>query len=176
MIGRYVNSRRRQSALCVAFGAIVALAGGIAGARPREPDPQSAARAVVDAVNAVVWVDVPIAAAAAARCPLDRLPAGLGDLLPHVPAEHRPLVEECVRGRLRVRHEVRGFDLRDVIDAESGESSELEPLAGLFAGRVVDVALGAALSDEPYPIAFDWAVVLDVESHTLFSFVLNCRD
>jgi hypothetical protein len=38
------------------------------------------------------------------------------------------------------------------------------------------VATGAGLTEEPYPLGFDWAVVLDPGSHTLFSFVLNCRD
>lgn len=157
-------------------GMLVALTGGMAGARPRDPDASSTPRAVIDAVNAVVWVDVPVAAAASARCPLERLPAALGDLLPHVPAEHRSLVGECVRGRLRVRRGLRGFDLGNVIDEGSVEPAESAALAGLFGDRAVDVAIGTALSDEPYPIAFDWAVVLDAESHTLYSFVLNSRD
>lgn len=176
MIHAYLEMQRRLRPVPLVCGVLVAVAGGMAGARPRGPDPSSADRAIVDAVNAAVWVDVPIAAAASGRCPLERLPAALGALLPHVPAEHRAIVGECVRERLRVRRGLGGFDLGDVIDEESVEPDGRATLTGLFVDRTVDVAIGTALSDEPYPISFDWAVVLDPESHTLFSFVLNCRD
>ena len=176
MLGGHVNIRCGCRPLSVASAILVALIGGVAGAGPRGPNAHSAAQSIVDAVNAVVWTDVPIAAAASVRCPLERLPAALGDLLPHVPVEHRALVGECVRGRLRVRRGLRGFDLGDVIDAGSVEPAESSTLADLFTDRLVDVAIGTALSDEPYPISFDWAVVLDTDSHMLFSFVLNSSD
>jgi len=134
------------------------------------------ARAIVDAVNAAVSADVPVNAAASVACPLGRLPGELVDLLPLLPLEHRSLIQECAKEKPRMRRKLRTFDLRDLIDDEAAPSMDVAPIAGAFSGRAVDVARSSGLSDEPYPISFDWAVVLDPQSRTLYSFVLNCRD
>lgn len=138
------------------------------------PDP--AALAVVAAVNALAPADIPIDAAHVTASTLDRLPATLAELLPVVPAAHRQLLEECARDPVTVRHGVRDFDLRGMIDGEAGRSTDTESVDRFFVRRTVDVATGTGLSDGPYPISFDWALVLDPRSNTLFSFILNCRD
>lgn len=139
-------------------------------------DPGVWARGVVAAVNAVVQSDIPIPAAAWASCSLSRLPTTLAEILPYVPAEHRALIQESARGRLRMRRNLESFVVGGLIHEESLDDSDPATLDGLFLGRRVDVATGAGLSDGPYPLRFDWAVVLAPESQVLFSFVLNCRD
>jgi hypothetical protein len=151
---------------------------------PRVRRPPAAARAVVEAVNSLGVSDVGIDMAACTSCPVERLPGALADLLPLLPREHRQLIEEGVRGRLRVKRGVAAFDplelLDETADTEVGEGSDTAgdaaAIRGFFSNRPVDVATGTALTDGPYPISFDWAVALDPRTHTLFSFVLNCRD
>lgn len=176
------TSSRRCILVALACGilgilGILVMAHGRADHDASQPgDPGAWARGVVDAVNAVVQSDIPIPAAAWASCSLPRLPTKLADILPSVPAEHRALIQESARGRLRMRRNLETFAVSGLIDEESLDGSDSASLAGLFLGRRVDVATGAGLSDGPYPLGFDWAVVLAPESQTLFSFVLNCRD
>lgn len=147
-----------------------------AAASPRGSAAAWTARAVVETVNAVVESDITIPAADSVACRLERLPARLPDLLPHLPEQHRLLIEECTMGRIRTRRGLKRFGLDDLIEEGTIDSAGRAAIAGVFAERTVDVAIGMGLSDGPYPLSFDWAVVLDPESHTLFSFVLNCRD
>lgn len=143
---------------------------------PGGHEPRATVRAVVDAVNALVESDIPIAAAESTACVLGRLPGSRADLLPLVPGRHRQLLAECARGRTRVRRHVDDFDLVGMIEGAAERRVATAVIRRFFAGRAVDVATGTGLSDGPYPIDFDWAVVLDPRSGTLFSFVLNCRD
>lgn len=145
-------------------------------ASPRGGTAAWTARAVVETVNTVVESDITIPAAASVACRLERLPTGLPDLLPHLPEQHRLLIEECTVGRMRTRRGLTRFGLDDLVEEATVDSAGRDSIAGLFVKRPVDVATGMGLSDGPYPLSFDWAVVLDPESHTLFSFVLNCRD
>ena len=131
---------------------------------------------LVGAVNALAKADVPIDVAASAPCGIDRLPNSRAALMPLVPAEHRRLIEACARGRLRLQRRTAGLDLFALIDEPADMPECAVTVRTFFSGRTVDVATGAGLSDGPYPIRFDWAVVLDPESGTLFSFVFNCRD
>lgn len=135
-----------------------------------------AARAVVAAVEALAPTDINIDAAASKRCNLDRLPRSFADLLPLLPGEHRSLIEECRRGRMRLERRVAAFDPLAMLDEPAPAGSEAATIQEFFVGRPVDVASGTGLSDGPYPIGFDWAVVLDPRSQTLFSFVINCHD
>jgi len=75
-----------------------------------------------------------------------------------------------------VRHAVNGLDLLALVEDADVESSDAATIQAFFDERTVDVAIGSAVSDGPYPIAFDWAVVLDTQAPTLFSFIVNCRD
>lgn len=143
-----------------------------AGHRP----PSVAEIDVVDAVNALVQADICIAAAARTGCALDRLPTSRAALLRLVPGDHRQLFEECVRGRMRITRQARDFDLLGLIDDPTERPAAAAAVRAFFAQRAVDVAMGTGLSDGPYPISFDWVVVLDPHSRTLVSFVLNCRD
>ncbi|MFM9059049.1 MAG: hypothetical protein ACKOSQ_07995 [Planctomycetaceae bacterium] len=143
---------------------------------PRDREPRTTVRAVVEAVNALVESDIPIAAAESTACALGRLPGSRAELIPLVPGRHRQLLEECARGRTRVHRHVADFDLVGMIEGGTRRRSATATISRFFAGRAVDVATGTGLSDGPYPIDFDWAVVLDPRSGTLFSFVLNCRD
>ncbi len=138
--------------------------------------PVPATRAVVEAVNVLVPSDVAIPAAASAACALERLPGSIDTLLPLVPAEHRALVEECVHGRLRFERQRVAFDPLEMLDDPVVAEVSVAAVRHFFSGRPVDVACGAGLSEGPYPISFDWALVLDPRSRTVFSFVLNCRD
>jgi hypothetical protein len=142
----------------------------------RGREPRRAARAVVETVNAVVASDINIAAAAAATCRLERLPGSVRELLPHLPQPHRLIIEECAGDRMRTRRGLENFGLDRLLDEGTVDSAGRDAIADAFAGRVVDVAVGTGLSAGPYPLSFDWAVVLDPDSDTLFSFVLNCRD
>lgn len=148
-----------------------AAAGGLRGREPR-----ATVRAVVDAMNALVESDIPIAAAESTACSLDRLPGSRADLLPLVPGRHRELIADCARGRMRVKRRVEDFDLVGMIEGSTERRVDDATIRQFFAGRAVDVATGTGFSDGPYPIDFDWAIVLDPRSGTLFSFVLNCRD
>lgn len=172
----HASTRRSFFLLLVTSGLLQGPSGRAAPECPRGREPRCDARAVVDTVNAVVTADIPIVAASSTPCALDRLPGAVAELLPHLPAEHRALVEECRRGGMHVRRKVSTFSLADVIDAGELATADSASLHGIFAGRAVDVAAGSGMADGPYPLTFDWAVVLDTESRTLFSFVLNCRD
>jgi len=143
---------------------------------PRARDLPGSPRALVAAVNAIADADIPLDAAQCAECPLDRLPGSRAALLPLLPTDHRKLLEECARGRMRVQRDLSGFDLVALIEHPARRPAAEATIRAFFDNRGVDVACGTACSAEPYPISFDWAVVLDRRSHTLFSFVLNCRD
>lgn len=174
--------RRPRSELGFAFSLCILACGGLvlagagdgrAGDRGRQPFD---AGRVVEAVNALAPSDVAIPIAVSTACGLDRLPGSRAAILPLVPAEHRRLIAECVRGRLRLRRRQLDLDLPGMIDEAANRPDCVATLRGFFGGRPVDVAIGMGLSDDPYPISFDWAVVLDPRSGTLFSFVLNCSD
>ena len=153
---------------------------------PRKPDPASAsARAVVEAMNALVPSDIGIMPAAAVPCDVERLPGTFAQLVTLVPPEHRQLLEECAGGRMRVRRRLATFEPLALLDEPPGEplpdganaaGDRVATIRAFFSGRPVDVARGSGLSDGPYEVSFDWAVVLDPRSQTLFSFVVNCRD
>jgi len=172
-------SRVRVSRLLgiLVFGAVCVSAAraerGVAGS------PAAAAVAesdLVDAVNALAQADIGIAAAAHTACVLDRLPATRAALLPQLPADHRRLIGECARGRMRISRRMRDFDLLGLIDDPAEHPAAAAAVRAFFATRTVDVIRGSGLSDGPYPIRFDWVLVLDPGSRTLMSFVLNCRD
>lgn len=167
------------------FATLVALLclplGSFAGVPDKPADDRShadvaTAEALVAAVNEVVAADIGIPPAGVAPCLLEALPSSRAAILPLLPSEHRRLIAECARGRTRVRRAVPGFDLLALLDDPVETTDETTAIRALFAGRAVDVALGSAVSDGPYPISFDWAVVLDAEAHVLFSFIVNCRD
>lgn len=161
---------------CAVLGMAPGRAAG-AGARGRVPTGPASASAMVAAVNAIAPADIPIDAAESTACVVDTLPDTLAELLPLVPMDHRRLIAECARGRMRVRRRVTGFRLLEIIDgAESARRGDMAVVERFFADRSVDVATGHGLSAGPYPIAFDWAVVLDQRSGTLVSFIVNCRD
>lgn len=163
--------------LAAAFCAVLVEPARAARARSRPCPSHLAARDLVTAVNAIADSDIPLKAAESTACALERLPGSLGALMPLVPVEHRRLLEECAKGRMRVQRRVDGFDLIGLIDGdEAGRRPEAATIRQFFAGRPVDVALGTGASDGPYPLGFDWVVVLDAGSETLFSFVVNCRD
>lgn len=169
----------RSVHLALFLAAVFVAARAFAGAPPPaddQPRLSRAARALIAAVNAVVATDVGISPADSTACPLASLPGSRAKLLPLLPPDHRELIAECARGRMRLRHAVNGLDLLALIEDADAESSEAATIKAFFDERTVDVAMGSAVSDGPYPIAFDWAVVLDAESHTLFSFIVNCRD
>ena len=144
-----------------------------AGSRRRAP---TTARAVVRAMNKLVPSDIGISPAVSSACDADRLPAKFADLLPLVPQEHRRLLEECAGGRMRVQRGLATFEPLALLDEAIDAGDRAAPIRAFFSGRPVDVASGTGLSEGPYPISFDWAVVLDRRSQTLFSFVFNCRD
>ena len=173
--------RRSRLALPLAawLGGIVVFSAAVVVAEGRDvesPKPSGAAQALVDAVNEIVDADIAIDAAQTLDCPLDRLPGSRAALLPLLPGEHRRLIHECARGRTRVLRNLAGFDLVALIEDPADRPSAATTIRAFFDERAVDVAVGRAHSDGPYPISFDWAVVLDPHSQTLFSFVLNCRD
>lgn len=136
----------------------------------------AAVQELVRTVNTVITTDVGLPPADFTSCPLERLPASRANLLPLLPPAHRRLIAECARGRTRVRRAVPGFDLMALLDEPVEATAEVTAIHRFFDERTVDVALGSAVSDGPYPISFDWAVVLDREARTLFSFIVNCRD
>lgn len=162
------------------FLATLVVAPRVFGGAPPPPGdhhaPPGATRAFMAAVNALVATDVGIPPADTAPCPLDTLPASRAKLLPLLPRDHRELIAECARGRTRIRHAVHGLDLLSLIEDADVESGDAATIRAFFDERTVDVAVGSAVSAGPYPIAFDWAIVLDTQSHTLFSFIINCRD
>lgn len=160
-------------ATCVAF-AMSSRRESEAGPRPTQPS--AAALAMVEAMNAIVPSDIQIVVAASSPCELEKLPMSIADLLPLLPPEHRPLIEECARGGMHVQRRLVAFDPLDLLDEPSGGDERSATIRDFFSGRPVDVATGTGSSEGPYPISFDWAVVLDPRSQTLFSFVLNCRD
>lgn len=131
---------------------------------------------LVAAVNAVVHADIPVPTAAGIDCLASRLPGSRNELIGLLPEAHRRLIDECARGRAAVKRRLEGFDLLSLIEESPDETSDTAAIREFFDTRAVDVAVGRALSDGPYPITFDWAVVLDSESHTLYSFILNCSD
>lgn len=162
---------------CILAGVgIVVAAAAVGRAADRSRKQPVEPRHVVEAVNALAGADIAIVAAGNTSCGLAGLPGSRAEILPLIPVEHRRLIEECARGRLRLRRRQADFDLPGMIDAAADLPECVATLRAFFAGRAVDVATGIGLSDGPYPIRFDWAVVLDQRSGTLFSFVLNCRD
>ena len=134
------------------------------------------AQALVAAVNAVVDSDAGIPSADSAPCQLDTIPGSRAKILPLLPPEHRRLIAECARGRTRLQSGVRGFDLLALLDDPTKNTAEAAAIQAFFDDRTVDVAAGSAVSGDPYPITFDWVVVLDAHTHTVYSFVLNCHD
>ena len=102
--------------------------------------------------------------------------SSLAKLLPLLPSDHRDLIEECARGRMKIERTVSAFDLVTAIDDPADRPAAVGTLRAFFDGRAVDAAMGVGLSGEPYPISFDWVVILDPQSQTLYSFVLNCHD
>jgi len=146
------------------------------GARDVGDAPDAAAQALAAAVNSVVASDIGIPTADVAICSLDGLPSSRAKILPLLPPEHRPLIAECARGRTRLRRDVRGFDLLALLDDPVEATAEAAAIRAFFVERTVDVAEGSGVSDDPYPLTFDWVVVLDAEADTIFSFILNCRD
>lgn len=156
----------------VVMGAVMVAAADVS----RHRGPSDEARAVVDAVNALVEGDAPIAAAECTPCALDRLPTSRAALVALLVGPHRGLIEEAARGSVRVRRRVEHFNPLELIDEPVDGPEAAAVVHGFFSGRPVDVVVGTGLTAGPYPLAFDWAVVLDPRSGTLFSFVLNCRD
>jgi len=141
-----------------------------------ERDSSVAPRLLTKAVADLVPTDIPLAAALSTPCTLEKLPGSLAKLLPLIPSDHRILIEECARGRFRLKRGVSAFDLVATIEDPVDRPPAVATVRAFFDERAVDVAVGRGLSDDPYPISFDWAVVLDPRSQTLFSFVLNCQD
>lgn len=136
----------------------------------------SAGAGLVAAVNAAIPADIPVPTAAGIDCGASRLPGSRNELIGMLPEPHRRLIDECARGRAAVKRRIEGFDLLSLIEESPDETSNTTTIREFFDARAVDVAVGRALSDGPYPITFDWAVVLDRDSHTLYSFILNCSD
>ena len=146
------------------------------GARDVGDAPAAAAQALVAAVSSVVASDIGIPSAEIAPCSLDALPSSRAKILPLLPPEHRRLIAECARGRTRLRRDVRGFDLLALVKDPVEATTEAEAIQAFFDERTVDVAEGSGVSGDPYPITFDWVVVLDAEAHTVSSFIVNCQD
>lgn len=147
-----------------------------AGGRDVDGAPDSASQALVAAVNSVVAADIGIPPADAAICSLDALPSSRAKILPFLPPEHRWLIAECARGRTRLRRDVRGFNLLALLDDPAETTADAAAIQAFFDERTVDVAMGSGVSGEPYPITFDWVVVLDAKAQGIFSFIVNCRD
>jgi|688.fasta_scaffold134503_4 hypothetical protein len=147
-----------------------------AGGRDVDDAPDSASRAIVAAVNSVVATDIGIPSADVAPCSLDALPSSRAKILPLLPPEHRRLIAECARGRTRLRKDVRGFNLLALLEDPVEATAEAAAIQAFFDERTVDVAIGSGVSGEPYPITFDWVVVLDAEARAVFSFIVNCQD
>ena len=97
-------------------------------------------------------------------------------MLSLVPGEHQRLLADCARGRIRIVRGVENFDLVGMIDDPAERPAAVAAVRSFFAERPVDVATGVGVSDGPYPIRFDWVVVLDARSRTMVSVVINCRD
>ncbi len=141
-----------------------------------ESAPSVAPRELVKAVNQLASTDIPLAPAQGMPCTLDKLPGSLTKILPLLPPDHRTLIHDCAHGRLRLERAVEAFDLVAMIEDPADRPAAVAKIRAFFDGRAVDVVVGRGLSDEPYPLSFDWAVVLDSRSGRLFSFVLNCHD
>lgn len=137
---------------------------------------RATSQALVAAVNSVVAADIGIPPADAAICSLDALPSSRAKILPFLPPEHRWLIAECARGRTRLRRDVRGFNLLALLDDPAETTADAAAIQAFFDERTVDVAMGSGVSGEPYPITFDWVVVLDAKAQGIFSFIVNCRD
>lgn len=131
---------------------------------------------LVAAVNAVVESDIPIAAAMSVGCCEPKLPAARAALLALVPDEHAEMIAVCARGKTVIRRNVKGFDLLGLLDEAPEPTAAASTVRHYFEDRSVDIAYGRAMSSGPYPISFDWAIVLDSRTNTLFSFILNCGD
>jgi hypothetical protein len=170
----YHLCRHRAFVCCIVLIAASATqcTSGVAGERRESVAP----RAVTKAVNALAPTDIAIAAATSTPCSLAKLPGSMSKLLPLLPSDHRPLFEECARGRMKIKRTVSAFDLVTAIDDPADRPAAVATLRAFFDGRAVDAAMGVGLSGDPYPISFDWVVILDPQSQTLFSFVLNCHD
>jgi len=168
----------RHASLALAFCTLLTAAvaspdrGVLAGERGAPVTPA----ALTKAVNQLVPADIPIAAAASMPCATEQLPRSLAKLLPLLPSVHRDLIGECAQGRTRIDRAVATFDLLAALEDPANRPAAVAQVRSFFDGRPVDVAAGTGLSDEPYPISFDWVVVLDPQSKTLFSFIVNCHD
>jgi hypothetical protein len=139
-------------------------------------DRHPAEAGLVAAVNAVIHADILVPTAARVDCAEHRLPGSRDELVALLPEQHRRLIGECARGRTAVKRGLNGFDLLALVEDQPDQTADTATIREFFDSRAVDVAVGKACSDGPYSIAFDWAVVLDRDSHTLYSFVLNCND
>lgn len=131
---------------------------------------------IVAAVTAVIVADIMVPTAARIDCTETRLPGSRDDLIALLPKEHRSLIGDCARGRTAVKRGLTGFNLLALVEESPDETADTTSIREFFDARAVDVAVGRACSAGPYPIAFDWVVVLDHDSHTLYSFILNCTD
>lgn len=140
----------------------------------------AAADSLVAAVNAVVPTDIQIPTAARVACAERRLPGSRNALVSLLAEQHGQLIAECGRGRAVVKRGVHGFDLLTLLltllEEPPDETDDSATIRGCFDAGAVDVAVGKGLSDGAYPIGFDWVLVLDHESHVLYSFILNCSD
>lgn len=136
----------------------------------------AAADSLVAAVNAVVPTDIQIPTAARVACAERRLPGSRDALVSLLAEQHGQLIAECGRGRAVVTRGVHGFDLLTLLEEPPDETDDSATIRGCFDAGAVDIAVGKGLSDGPYPIGFDWVLVLDHESHVLYSFILNCSD
>ena len=166
-------SLSRFLACCTVIAAVATLSNPtLAG----DPGASVTPRGLTKAVNQIASADIPLAAAQSTPCTLDKLPGSLAKILPLLPPDHRALIHECAHGRLRLKRAVSTFDLVAAIEDPADKPAAVAAIRSFFDERAVDVGMGECLSDEPYPISFDWAVVLDPSSGTLFSFVLNCHD
>lgn len=131
---------------------------------------------IVAAVTAIAAADILVPTAARIDCAEHRLPGSRDELIALLPELHGRLIGECARGRTAVKRGLTGFNLLALIEESPDETADTAMIREFFDARAVDVAVGKACSDGPYPIAFDWVVVLDHDSHTLYSFILNCTD
>ena len=171
-----ISSRRSATPALTAALLVLAGPGLTVAGTPESRRARAEAEQLVESVNALVPTDIPLIAAVSTPCTAGRLPTSRSALLPLLPGEHRELIEECARGRIRVRRAVTGFDLVGMIESALDEPAAEATVRHYLGGRAVDVATGRGWSDDPYPIGFDWVVVLETRSRTLFSFVVNCTD
>jgi len=131
---------------------------------------------LVAAVKAVVPTDILVPTAFRVDCAEHRLPSSRPALAALLAEQHGRLIGECGRGRTAVKRGLQGFDLLSLLNEPPEETDDTATIRAFFDTRPVDVALGKAVSEGAYTISFDWAIVLDHESHAVYSFILNCSD